>query len=375
MDPEKMPSEVPVIDPASLRKSSHLLFPILLIVLGFFILLCIGLYITSRKNLNSGSNIKTSPTITQIPSPTQTLLPSIPDDWKFYKNEKLYFSLRYPNGWFITEDSMGKGTQQNSLGGIMLSNVPSDKYTPASENKAFWIYLTKVDKEWTLEEWKKQFMADNGELKSQQDMIIDGVPAIKFTVKYSGEEPFQLIYIILKKETLGWSIMFIPSATQSSTQELDQIISTFKLLSTASYVEPIEMMGASMEPTLKNGQRYSVDRKAYLTAKPNRGDIVLIERPDKPYTQVIKRIIGLPGESIMIKDGKVYLNEVIVDEPYLFTPDSTLPNYPGFIDEGEKLTIGQDQYFVMGDSRNRSSDSREWGYVAVQNIKGKLNSL
>jgi signal peptidase I len=119
--------------------------------------------------------------------------------------------------------------------------------------------------------------------------------------------------------------------------------------------------GSSMEPNLHTGQFLIVDRLTYRFSEPERGDIIVFEYPDLPEKDYIKRIIGLPGEEVSIHDNVVYVNGRPLDEPYIRTPTS----YTG------TWTVGPDQYFVLGDNRNNSSDSHDWGMLDRELIVGK----
>jgi signal peptidase I len=119
--------------------------------------------------------------------------------------------------------------------------------------------------------------------------------------------------------------------------------------------------GSSMEPNLHTGQFLIVDRLSYRFGEPERGDIVVFEYPGLPEKDYIKRIIGLPGEEVSIHDNVVYVNGRSLDEPYIRTPTS----YTG------TWTVGPDQYFVLGDNRNNSSDSHDWGMLDRELIVGK----
>ena len=121
--------------------------------------------------------------------------------------------------------------------------------------------------------------------------------------------------------------------------------------------------GASMEPTLKDKEYVLVNRSAYLKTIPKRGDIVLLKFPGREQEKYIKRVIGLPGETIKIKDGAVYINNQLLREPYLSFYTLTRP-------EMEK-TLGEDEFFVMGDNRDNSNDSRIWGSCPKKNLIGK----
>lgn len=126
--------------------------------------------------------------------------------------------------------------------------------------------------------------------------------------------------------------------------------------------ENYRVVGSSMLPTLEDGQFLVVNKLAYRLHPPQRGDIIVFRDPQSTNRKLIKRIIGLPGETIDIKEGQVLVNSTPLDEPYIADPG----NYsrgPTPIPEGE--------YFVLGDNRNNSSDSHIWGDLARDRIVGK----
>ncbi len=121
--------------------------------------------------------------------------------------------------------------------------------------------------------------------------------------------------------------------------------------------QPFIVSGESMSPTFENGEYLIVDELTYRLEAPKRGDVVIFRYPRNPSEFFIKRIIGLPGETVLIQDGKVMVQEAggttaTLDEPYV----KNLGN-------GQDATYSVDQgsYFVMGDNRPESSDSRIWG--------------
>lgn len=121
--------------------------------------------------------------------------------------------------------------------------------------------------------------------------------------------------------------------------------------------------GSSMEPELRDGQRIVVNKTAYLLNQPGRGDIVIFRPPHNlRTTPFIKRVVGLPGDTVEIKKGTVYINGSPLDEPYIKEP-------PAYNLSKEK--IDRDTYFVLGDNRNNTSDSHIWGTVPRLNIIGK----
>ncbi len=132
-------------------------------------------------------------------------------------------------------------------------------------------------------------------------------------------------------------------------------------LATARFV----VDGPSMQPTFYTGQFLIVSRVNYLLGEPERGQIVVFEYPENPEEDYIKRVIGLPGDTIEIRDTQVYVNGDLLDEPYINEPCDAghCPN--------RLWELGADQYFVMGDNRNHSSDSRSFGPVPRENLVGE----
>jgi signal peptidase I len=124
--------------------------------------------------------------------------------------------------------------------------------------------------------------------------------------------------------------------------------------------------GTSMLPNLKDGQNIEVSRITYLFHAQQRGDIITLHPPFESAKPFVKRIIGLPGETIYIEKGKVYIDGKYLAEPYIkqpFTYSLYSPQNP--------LKIPEGMYFVLGDNRNISDDSHIWGLLPRDNIIGK----
>ena len=131
--------------------------------------------------------------------------------------------------------------------------------------------------------------------------------------------------------------------------------------------QPFVVEGESMYPTFKNLDYLIVDELSYRFSQPSRGDVIVFRYPGDPKIFYIKRIIGLPGETLHIAHGNVSITKadgstIALSEPYVVAEDATYT--------GDK-TLGADQYFVMGDNRPRSSDSRTWGILPRANIAGR----
>lgn len=118
--------------------------------------------------------------------------------------------------------------------------------------------------------------------------------------------------------------------------------------------------GNSMNPTLENGQYLLINNLSYYLDEPERGDIIVFHHPNSDLN-LIKRVIGLPGDHVEIRDGTVIVNGVALDEPYI----QAAPNYSGSWD------VPEDQFFVLGDNRNSSSDSHTWSFLPEENIVGQ----
>ena len=133
-------------------------------------------------------------------------------------------------------------------------------------------------------------------------------------------------------------------------------------------IQPFYVSGPSMEPNFHNNQYIIVDQVTYRFSKPKRGDVVVFKWPQNIAISFIKRVIATPGETVEVRDGQVYIynqqfpSGTVLNEPYLesATPTDT------------RRTLGKSEYFVMGDNRHNSSDSRIWGPVAKHLIVGKV---
>jgi signal peptidase I len=134
-------------------------------------------------------------------------------------------------------------------------------------------------------------------------------------------------------------------------------------------VEPFIVNGASMDPTFSTGQFLLVDRLSYRFENPERGDVIVFKYPNNPSVYYIKRIIGLPGETIDIETGKVNIKNAsgtileTLSEPYVSTSHIS--------SDSKTTTLSKTQYFVMGDNRIQSSDSRIWGPLKADLIVGR----
>ena len=131
--------------------------------------------------------------------------------------------------------------------------------------------------------------------------------------------------------------------------------------------QPFIVSGASMEPNFQNGDYLIVDQLSYRFREPKRGEVIVLRRPNSFGRRYIKRIIGLPGEIIKIKDGQIIIfdtqEEKVLDERYFILETQT----PGEI----RTYLGENEFFVLGDNRVASSDSRQWGALSGEYIIGR----
>lgn len=129
--------------------------------------------------------------------------------------------------------------------------------------------------------------------------------------------------------------------------------------------QPFIVSGASMDPTFRDHEYLIVDELSYYLRTPERGEVIIFHYPKDPKKFFIKRIIGLPGETISIESGQITVKrgetEIKVPEPYLEKP---------FLADAE-MVLGPDDYFVMGDNRAVSYDSRSWGALPEELIVGR----
>lgn len=133
--------------------------------------------------------------------------------------------------------------------------------------------------------------------------------------------------------------------------------------------QPFIVSGASMDPTFKSGQYLIVDELTYHVREPQREDVIILRYPLDPKTFFIKRIIGLPGETINIRAGKIFIStpanptEVQIDDSHVADPRKSHDEF--------SVSLGPTEYFVMGDNRTESSDSRIWGPLERKYVVGR----
>lgn len=129
----------------------------------------------------------------------------------------------------------------------------------------------------------------------------------------------------------------------------------------SAVTDRVRVENISMQPTLYEGELLVVYKLAYQFGEPHRGDIVVFHHNSRPPEDYIKRVIGLPGDTVDIQNGQVSINNQVIEEPYV----SAEPAYQG------SWQVPEGMLFVLGDNRNRSSDSHVWGFVPLDEVVGR----
>ena len=129
-------------------------------------------------------------------------------------------------------------------------------------------------------------------------------------------------------------------------------------------VQAFKVQGTSMSPELHDGERILVNKFLYYFGDIERGDVVVFWYPEDPQLSFIKRVVALPGETVVIRSGKVWVNDRPIDEPYVSGANADQRSFPA-------LEVRPGHFFVLGDNRKGSNDSRSWGLVPQRYIYGK----
>ncbi len=135
-------------------------------------------------------------------------------------------------------------------------------------------------------------------------------------------------------------------------------------------LQPHKIKGLSMSPNFPDGEYLLTDKVSYRFHEPERGDVVVFEAPTSTEgEEFIKRIIGLPGEKISIQNANIYINGRELNEEYI--ANNIYTSGGSFLAEGKTVTVPEGQFFVAGDNRPHSSDSRAWGFIGIKAITGR----
>jgi signal peptidase I len=138
--------------------------------------------------------------------------------------------------------------------------------------------------------------------------------------------------------------------------------------------QPNEVKGTSMVPNFQNGEYLLTDKVSYQLGKPQRGDVVVFKAPpSEPCAadecEYIKRIIGIPGDKVMVKGSQVYLNGQLLNQSFL--PTEFVTDSGSYMKEGVEMIVPENNYLCFGDNRSHSRDGREFGPIPKENIVGK----
>jgi len=134
-------------------------------------------------------------------------------------------------------------------------------------------------------------------------------------------------------------------------------------------LQPHKINGESMETNFHNGEYILTQKVTYYFSKPQRGDVIVFKAPPDGHDEYIKRIIGIPGDTVKVQNCKVYVNGKAIDEPYLRPNLCTSPGT--FSGEGKEITVTDNNYYVLGDNRPHSLDSRYFGLIGRDKFTGK----
>ncbi|NQU73111.1 MAG: signal peptidase I [Candidatus Omnitrophica bacterium] len=135
-------------------------------------------------------------------------------------------------------------------------------------------------------------------------------------------------------------------------------------------VQAFKIPSGSMRPTFIEGDRILVNKFIYRFKKPERGDIIVFKYPEDMKKDFVKRLIATPEETIEIKDGNVYIDNQLVEDPYVIR-EIFYYNRGQYGKTARKIAIPPDSYYVLGDNSSSSRDSRYWGFVPKKNLLGK----
>lgn len=156
-----------------------------------------------------------------------------------------------------------------------------------------------------------------------------------------------------KQELVEWIVTIVAALT------IALVIRTFLF-------EPVRVDGRSMLETLQNGEIMFVTKPEYLAGDPQRFDVVICHYPDRGNTNFVKRVVGLPGDTVEVKDGYLYVNGEKYEEEYLtYRPNYNLAAY----------TVPEDMFFVLGDNRSNSNDSHLIGPISRDMIVGHVRQV
>jgi signal peptidase I len=161
-----------------------------------------------------------------------------------------------------------------------------------------------------------------------------------------------------EKRSTNWDT--IKSVLREIVETVVLTVVIFFLIQTV--VRNFRVVGNSMEPNLHDSQYLIVDKVSYRLGEPQRGDVIVFEPPNRPGEDYVKRVIALPGELVEVRSGQVLVNDQPLEEPFVV--------YPGSYSMSPRR-VGSGELFVLGDNRNSSSDSHNWGMLSEDKVVGR----
>ena len=135
-------------------------------------------------------------------------------------------------------------------------------------------------------------------------------------------------------------------------------------------IQAFKIPSGSMRPTLMEGDKLFVNKYLYRFNSPQRGDIIVFKYPVDPKKDFIKRLVAFPGETVEIRDGKIYVNGKVLDDPASFGKFYYY-NHDPYGGPSDKIQVPADSYYALGDNSANSTDSRFWGFIPKKNLLGK----
>lgn len=228
--------------------------------------------------------------------------------------------------------------------------------------------------------WRKSSL-----IKCLLAAIINGIYGIVLLSSINQETPVLIIILTVAGALTGFGIWGFILWTKANVkkyednvnhiEELESWWSTIRafdiiliigLVFRVFILQPFIVEGPSMDPNFQDKEAIMVDKLSFQLRAPERGEVVIFKAPPQPTDDYIKRVIAFPGETVTIDQGKVYINGQPLEEKYL-SSEGKIPETDGYFQK----TIGYNEYFVMGDNRPESSDSRSWGAVPKDFLIGR----
>lgn len=202
-------------------------------------------------------------------------------------------------------------------------------------------------------------------------------PTFSMSTKRSGHlsyEPLVILTIGIISPTLVGTIILMSLIKRAVIALFDFLQSIVVMLAVMVMIylfvmSPQEIDGASMEPNFHDGEYILTNKIEYKLNVPQRGDVVIFKSPINPQRDYIKRIVALPGERIRLSHNTIYINDQPLHEPYI--PENIYTVQGSYLKDNNEIVIPQDKYFVLGDNRQHSSDSREFGPIEKTEFIGK----